>query len=55
MRDEILGTKAINFKAFAEVLEGVKERGVVKILGSASTLKKITTERPGWLNIVKVL
>jgi Zn-dependent M16 (insulinase) family peptidase len=55
MRDEVLGTKAIDFKAFAEVLEGVRDRGVVKILGSAGTLKKITTDRPGWLTIVKVL
>jgi Zn-dependent M16 (insulinase) family peptidase len=55
MRDEILGTQATDFNAFAEVLEAVKESGVVKILGSPSALKKITSERPAWLSMVKVI
>ncbi len=55
MRDEILGTKASDFKDFARMLERVKEDGIVKILGSPSAVEKATTERPGWLDIVKVL
>jgi Zn-dependent M16 (insulinase) family peptidase len=55
MRDEILGTQASDFKDFARMLEQVKEGGIVKILGSPSAIEKATTERPGWLDIVKVL
>ncbi|MBW1703663.1 MAG: insulinase family protein [Deltaproteobacteria bacterium] len=55
MRDEILGTKAADFTDFARMLEQVKEGGIVKILGSPSAIEKATTERPGWLDIVKVL
>jgi Zn-dependent M16 (insulinase) family peptidase len=55
MRDEILGTKTSDFKDFARMLEQVKKEGIVKILGSPSAIEKATTERPGWLDIVKVL
>ncbi|MCD4716131.1 MAG: insulinase family protein [Desulfobacterales bacterium] len=55
IRDEILGTKASDFKDFARMLEQVKEKGIVKILGSPNAIEKATTERPGWLDIVKVL
>lgn len=55
MRDEVLGTKKTDFKAFANVLEKVKEKGIVKILGSPSAIQTATTERPGWLDVVKIL
>ena len=55
MRDEVLGTKASDFKKFAQVLEQVKESGLVKILGSPSAIEEINANRPGWLNVVKVL
>jgi Zn-dependent M16 (insulinase) family peptidase len=55
MRDEILGTKASDFKNFARILEQVKKEGIVKILGSPSAIEKASTEHPGWLDIVKVL
>ncbi|MBW2615777.1 MAG: insulinase family protein [Deltaproteobacteria bacterium] len=55
MRDEILGTKASDFTAFARILEQVKEGGIVKVLGSPDAIKAVTEERPGWLDVVKVL
>jgi Zn-dependent M16 (insulinase) family peptidase len=55
MRDEILGTKASDFKGFARMLARVKENGIVKVLGSPSAIEKTTTARPGWLDIIKVL
>jgi len=55
MRDEVLGTKKADFKAFANVLEKVKEKGIVKVLGSPSSIQAVTTERPGWLDVIKVL
>ena len=55
MRDEILETGQADFTAFAEVLEKVKEEGLVKILGAESAIKKVASERPGWLEMIKVL
>lgn len=55
MRDEILGTKIADFSAFSEVLERVKEHGVVKVLGSSSAFDAASTERPGWLEVFRVL
>jgi hypothetical protein len=55
MRDEILGTQASDFAAFAEVLDHVREKGIVKVLGSQDSIEDALTARPGWLEIVEVL
>jgi len=55
MRDDVLGTKASDFKAFAQVLERVRENGLVKVLGSSNAIEEVATDRPGWLDVVKVL
>ncbi len=55
MREEILGTTLKDFKDFAEVLEGVRKEGIVKVLGSQEAIQKAMEKRPGWLNITKVL
>jgi len=55
MRDEILETGQNDFTAFAKVLEKVKEKGLVKLLGAESAIKKVAGKRPGWLEIIKVL
>jgi len=55
LRDEILGTKASDFKNFAQVLERVKESGLVKVLGSPDAINDVIADRPGWLEVVKVL
>lgn len=55
MREEILGTTAADFKAFARVLETVKVDGLVKILGSQDAIRESLAKKPGWLNVLKVL
>ncbi|MCP4681115.1 MAG: peptidase M16, partial [Desulfobacterales bacterium] len=55
IRDEVLGTRISDFKAFAQVLEQMKKSGLVKILGSPSAIEATETDRPGWLDVFKVL
>jgi hypothetical protein len=55
MREEVLGTRAADFKAFAHSLEQVKEAGMVKILGSPAAVDRAVSERPGWLHVLRVL
>ena len=55
MRDEILGTQAVDFQDFAQIIEKTKEDGIVKILGSPDAIHAVTSERPGWLDVIKVL
>jgi len=55
MRDEILGTTEADFKAFGEMLSRIKEKGIVKVLGSARAIKDANDARNGWLDVLKVL
>ncbi|MCP4665086.1 MAG: peptidase M16 [Deltaproteobacteria bacterium] len=55
MRDDVLGTRKEDFKAFAHVLEEVKKAGLVKILGSPAAVDGVVAERPGWLHVLRVL
>jgi Zn-dependent M16 (insulinase) family peptidase len=55
VREEVLNTTADHFRAFAQMLEAVKEKGLVKILGSQSAIQEALEERPGWLHVFKVL
>ena len=55
MRDEVLGTRAADFKTMARMIEEVKHKGIVKVLGSPSAIEAAERERPGWLKTVKVL
>ena len=55
MRDEILGTTAKDFRAFAEVLEKVNRDGIVKVLGAQAALDAALTERPRWLETFRLL
>ncbi|CAN5501708.1 insulinase family protein [soil metagenome] len=54
-RDEILSTSARDFKAFAEVLDAVKEQGRVVVMGSQEALEAANAERNGWLKLQKVM
>ena len=54
-REQILSTSVDDFKAFADVLEGVKENGQVVILGSQEALEAANTGRDGWLELRNVL
>ncbi len=55
LREEVLSTTARHFTAFAEALDKVKEEGLVKVLGSESAIQGAQAERPGWLEVLKVL
>ena len=54
IRDQVFATEKSDFKAFAKVLEEIKESGVVKILGPQSAIETATSERPGWLSVISV-
>ncbi|MDY6972960.1 MAG: insulinase family protein [Thermodesulfobacteriota bacterium] len=55
MREEVLGTKAADFRAFSQVLEEVKNKGLVKVLGSKAAIEAVAADRPDWLKVFKVL
>ncbi len=55
MRDEVLGTNAKDFRAFADVLEQVNQHGLVVVMGPANNLEAVNAERKDWLQITKVL
>jgi Zn-dependent M16 (insulinase) family peptidase len=55
MRDQVLATRRDHFKAFVSMMKKVKENGVAKVLGSHSAIEAANFDRPGWLNVLKVL
>jgi Zn-dependent M16 (insulinase) family peptidase len=55
LRDEVLSTTAADFRAFADVLQRVKERGRVVVMGSQEAIAAANAERGGWLEVTKVL
>ncbi len=55
LRDEVLATGKDDFRAFGAMLEEVKRTGVVKALGSPGAIDAVASDRPGWLNVLKVL
>lgn len=54
-REEILATTAADFRAFADVLDLVSDRGLVVVLGSQAAIEAANSARPGWLDVTKVL
>ncbi len=55
MRDEILATRPSDFVSFSQILEKVKETGVVKVLGSPGVIESANAQRGGWLEVINVL
>jgi len=55
LRDEVLSTSPADFKKFADVLDGVKESGLVKIIGSASAIESAAAQKEGWLEVFRLL
>ena len=55
LRDEVLSTSPADFKNFADVLDGVKGSGLVKIIGSASAIEGAAAQKEGWLEVFKLL
>ena len=54
-RDEVLGSTAADFINLAAAMDKLKERGRVVAMGSQETLDAANRQRPGWLEVVKVL
>ncbi|MCK4726606.1 MAG: peptidase M16, partial [Anaerolineales bacterium] len=55
LRDEVLDTSLEHFTAFADILDAVKDDGMVVVLGSQETITTANHSKPGWLSIKKVL
>ncbi len=55
MREEVLGTTARDFSAFADFLEDMDREGTVKVLGSPDALKAANEARSERLKILRVL
>jgi Zn-dependent M16 (insulinase) family peptidase len=55
LRENVLNTSVTDFNDFADVLEGVKRSGLVKVVGAASALETVAAERQGWLEVFKLL
>ena len=55
IREEVLNTSVGDFRNFADVLEGLKDIGLVKVVGSASSIQSVSKEREDWLTVFKLL
>jgi presequence protease len=54
-RDQVLGTTAADFHAFADVLDAVRREGRVVVLGAGDALAAANAERGDFLKIQRVL
>lgn len=54
-RDELLATRSQDFKRFAEVLRGVKDKGQIVVVGSQADIEKANAERGNFLTVTKVM
>jgi Zn-dependent M16 (insulinase) family peptidase len=54
-REQILGTTQEDFRAFATVLERMKDQAAVVVLGSGDAIQAANEARQGWLHVKKVL
>ena len=54
-REEILSTTVADFHRTADVVQRMKDVGVVVIMGSAEAIEKVKAAKPGFLVDVKSL
>ncbi|MCG6981719.1 MAG: insulinase family protein, partial [Deltaproteobacteria bacterium] len=55
LREEVLNTSAADFGNLVQVLDAVKQNGLVKVMGSASSIEEATAQKEGWLEVFKLL
>jgi hypothetical protein len=55
MRDQILSTTIEEFREFADVLENVNRAGIVKVIGSQTSIDSALAKRPNWLHTFRLL
>jgi Zn-dependent M16 (insulinase) family peptidase len=53
-RDEVLGTTVADFRAFADVLESVKEQGHTVVIGSPDAVATANSERGNWMEVFPI-
>jgi Zn-dependent M16 (insulinase) family peptidase len=54
-REQVLGASLADFKAIADVLDAVAEKGQVAVLGSEGAITQANAEKGGFLTVTKVL
>ncbi|WIJ25987.1 insulinase family protein [Devosia sp. RR2S18] len=54
-RDEILGASAADFRAMADAVEAVTRQGHVVVVGGEAAIKTANEQRPGLLEVSKVM
>jgi Zn-dependent M16 (insulinase) family peptidase len=54
-RDQILSATQRDFRHVGRVLEGLNEQGQVVVLGSQQAIESANAERPGWLQVIRLL
>ena len=55
IREEVLATSPADFLDFADVLAEVPAKGQVSVLGSTTAIAAANRERPGFLEVSKLL
>jgi Zn-dependent M16 (insulinase) family peptidase len=55
VRDQVLGTSAQDFQAFAGAVQRLADDGVVGVVGSKESITQANSERPGLLEVVPVM
>jgi len=55
LREQVLNTSPADFANFSHILDAVKEEGLVKVMGSASSIEDATAQREGWQEVFKLL
>ena len=55
VRDEVLSTTVADVRAFAAVAAEIARRGHVVVIGSKASIESANAERPGLLQIAKLL
>jgi presequence protease len=54
-RDQILGARVSDFRAFADALADLTAHGKVVVLGSEQAVRAANTRRPGFLHVSRVM
>ena len=55
MREEVLSTTRDDFLGFADALDGLRQHGLVTILGSQNAIEGVIHEKPGWIKRLDLL
>jgi Zn-dependent M16 (insulinase) family peptidase len=56
LRDQLFATTVADFRNFADVMDGVRDRGQIVVMGAEETLRAANRTRGGdWLGLTKIL